>query len=247
MAADSRLFVGGLADQVTEDLLYELFLQVGPLEEVTRPKKRNGTPAKFAFVEFVHPESVKYAIQVMDGIRLFGEHLQLKVSGAGDVLHSSSRSPSHSRSRKSRSSSPHSQSRSRSSSSGSKPDSRSSRSHHSQHGSHQNERKRRLPLSLPLQIPRSSLAGGGPSRGRGKRQMRIPYNGPVDLPSMPFSMTSRIKGECSSNNRRSILPHGPRGGFNNSDHTHGSSNSGYTHQTMQNQQWYPGSQQQQFH
>lgn len=33
---------------------------------------------KFAFVEFRHAESVPYAIQVMDGIKLFGQHLRLK-------------------------------------------------------------------------------------------------------------------------------------------------------------------------
>lgn len=78
MSDDNTLWVGGLAEEVTEDLLFELFLQAGPLEKVFRPKEKDGTPKRFAFVEFVHPESVPYAIQVMEGIRLYGQNLRLK-------------------------------------------------------------------------------------------------------------------------------------------------------------------------
>ncbi|XP_076466752.1 uncharacterized protein LOC143297996 [Babylonia areolata] len=92
MADDNTLWVGGLADEVTEDHLYELFLQAGPLEKVVRPKDKDGTCKKFAFVEFRHAESVPYAIQVMDGVKLFNHHLRLK--GRTGSQHDSSRSDS---------------------------------------------------------------------------------------------------------------------------------------------------------
>ena len=39
------LWCGGLADDVTEELLFELMMQAGPVERVTRPKGKN-----FAFI-----------------------------------------------------------------------------------------------------------------------------------------------------------------------------------------------------
>ena len=50
---DSTLWVGNLEDRVTESLLFELFLQVGPLTSVKKPANKN-----FAFVEFKHSVSI---------------------------------------------------------------------------------------------------------------------------------------------------------------------------------------------
>ncbi|CAG0879675.1 unnamed protein product [Darwinula stevensoni] len=61
-----------LPERVTEELLYELFLQAGPLKAVTIPQDRYGRPKSYAFVEFKHPESVNYAISIMNGIHLPG-------------------------------------------------------------------------------------------------------------------------------------------------------------------------------
>ncbi|GLV31800.1 uncharacterized protein CBL_07560 [Carabus blaptoides fortunei] len=42
---DARtIFCGNLHIKVTEELLYELFLQVGPLEKVSIPNDRHGRP-----------------------------------------------------------------------------------------------------------------------------------------------------------------------------------------------------------
>ena len=41
------LWCGGLDDKVTQELLYELMMQAGPVEKVTKPKDKN-----FAFVLF---------------------------------------------------------------------------------------------------------------------------------------------------------------------------------------------------
>ena len=38
---DYILWAGNLEDKVTEELLYELFLQAGPLDYVKKPKEKN--------------------------------------------------------------------------------------------------------------------------------------------------------------------------------------------------------------
>ncbi|KAK7106991.1 RNA-binding protein 7-like isoform X2 [Littorina saxatilis] len=174
MGDDSTLWVGGLADQVSEDHLFELFLQAGPLEKVFRPKEKDGTPKKFAFVEFRHAESVPYAIQVMDGIKLFNNHLRLKGRTGSQHDNSHAGSPS------AHAYSQHADSPSRSSRGGS--DYHRSRSfhtmddrkkgHHSASG-HGHQRG----------VNRSS-SGGTESGGSGGR----PFNGPAAEPlSQPFS------------------------------------------------------------
>merc|ERR1712227_64947 len=70
---DYILWAGNLEDKVTEELLYELFLQAGPLDYVKKPKEKN-----FAFICFKHKESVKYAMKLFEGLNLFGKLPYLK-------------------------------------------------------------------------------------------------------------------------------------------------------------------------
>ncbi|KAI1287291.1 RNA-binding protein 7 [Halotydeus destructor] len=57
--------------KVTKDLLYELFIQVGPVRNVVFKPDH-------AFVEFEHEDSVGYALAMMDGVQLFGESMYLE-------------------------------------------------------------------------------------------------------------------------------------------------------------------------
>ncbi|GFT83299.1 RNA-binding protein 7 [Nephila pilipes] len=66
------LYCGNLSEKVTEDLLYELFLQAGPLESVKIPKGRN-----YGFVTFKHAVSVPYSVALMGGISLYGKPIRL--------------------------------------------------------------------------------------------------------------------------------------------------------------------------
>ena len=59
---DYILWAGNLEDKVTEELLYELFLQAGPLDYVKKPKEKN-----FAFICYKHKDSVKYAMKLFEG------------------------------------------------------------------------------------------------------------------------------------------------------------------------------------
>ena len=74
------LYVGRVHPKVTDEILFELFLQVGPLLKVLLPKKERGETAHkgFAFVEFKHQESLDYAIAVLTGQSLYGQQLVIK-------------------------------------------------------------------------------------------------------------------------------------------------------------------------
>ncbi|XP_025305617.1 splicing regulator RBM11 isoform X2 [Canis lupus dingo] len=53
-------------------------LQAGPLTKVTICKDREGKPKTFGFVCFKHPESVSYAIALLNGIRLYGRPINVQ-------------------------------------------------------------------------------------------------------------------------------------------------------------------------
>ncbi|XP_042644743.1 splicing regulator RBM11 isoform X2 [Tyto alba] len=76
--ADRTLFVGNLESRVREEILYELFLQAGPLTKVTICKDKEGKPKSFGFVCFKHKESVPYAIALLNGIRLYGRPIKVQ-------------------------------------------------------------------------------------------------------------------------------------------------------------------------
>lgn len=75
---DRTLWVGNVDPKVTEDLLYELFLQAGPLEEVKIPKDNNGRSKNFGFVTFKHAVSVGYTLALMEGVSLYGRKLNMQ-------------------------------------------------------------------------------------------------------------------------------------------------------------------------
>ena len=80
------LWCGSLSEKVDERILYELFLNAGPLEKVTIPRdKETGRQKTFAFILFSHPESVKYAVILLNNTLLFGQQIKLqhRESGVG--------------------------------------------------------------------------------------------------------------------------------------------------------------------
>ncbi|XP_046286506.1 splicing regulator RBM11 isoform X1 [Marmota monax] len=52
--------------------------KAGPLTKVTICKDREGKPKSFGFVCFKHPESVSYAIALLNGIRLYGRPINVQ-------------------------------------------------------------------------------------------------------------------------------------------------------------------------
>ena len=72
---DTSVYVGNLDGRVTDDILWELFLQVGRVKTVKFPKKKN--PMKiYAFVEFENPDTVDYAVKVLNSIQLYGKSIK---------------------------------------------------------------------------------------------------------------------------------------------------------------------------
>ncbi|XP_006823183.1 uncharacterized protein LOC102801539 [Saccoglossus kowalevskii] len=75
---DRTLWVGNLDTKVTEDVLYELFVQAGPLIDVKIAKDKEGNRRNYAFVEFKHDVSIPYTIQLMNGIRVYDRPLKIQ-------------------------------------------------------------------------------------------------------------------------------------------------------------------------
>ena len=80
------LWCGGIGEKVTEEVLYELFLNAGPLERVTIPKDRETKkPKNFGFIVYEHEESVKFAFDLFNGTELHRGRIRLqnKTTGLG--------------------------------------------------------------------------------------------------------------------------------------------------------------------
>lgn len=75
------LWCGNLSEQVTEEILYELFLQAGPLEKVRIARERDGRQKNFAFITYSHEVSVPYAINLFRGTALYHRTLALQTRG----------------------------------------------------------------------------------------------------------------------------------------------------------------------
>lgn len=75
---DATVWVGNLAPEVEEDVLYELMVQVAPVVHVKLPKdKISKTHQGFAFIELKSPPDAEYAIKVMNGVSLYGRNLRV--------------------------------------------------------------------------------------------------------------------------------------------------------------------------
>lgn len=76
---DATLYVGGLDEKVDDDLLWELFVQVGPLVSIHMPTdKVSGRHQGYAFVEFRTEDDAEYALKVINMVRLFGKAMRVK-------------------------------------------------------------------------------------------------------------------------------------------------------------------------
>uniref|UniRef100_A0A8C3UAE3 RRM domain-containing protein n=1 Tax=Catharus ustulatus TaxID=91951 RepID=A0A8C3UAE3_CATUS len=72
------LLVGNLESRVREEILYELFLQAGPLTKVMICEDKEGKPKSFGYVCFKHKVSVPYAKALLDGIHLYGRPITVQ-------------------------------------------------------------------------------------------------------------------------------------------------------------------------
>ncbi|XP_010785698.1 RNA-binding protein 7-like [Notothenia coriiceps] len=76
--ADRTLFIRNLDSRVTEELLFELFIQAGPLTKTKIPKDADGKQKTFGFAVYKHEVSVPYAMQLLDGTSVHGRTLHVQ-------------------------------------------------------------------------------------------------------------------------------------------------------------------------
>ena len=75
---EATAYIGDLASQVTESLLWELCVQAGPVVNVHIPKdKLTQQHMGFGFVEFRAVADAEYAIKILNMIKLFGKPIRV--------------------------------------------------------------------------------------------------------------------------------------------------------------------------
>jgi len=75
---ERTIFVINFDEKCTEDILYELFLQAGPIDSIVRKADKNGH--LIALATFKHIESVDYAVNLFNNILLFSQKLKVQHS-----------------------------------------------------------------------------------------------------------------------------------------------------------------------
>ncbi|KAL8549730.1 hypothetical protein ACS0TY_008539 [Phlomoides rotata] len=75
---DATVYVGSLDSKASEELLWELFVQAGPVVNVYVPKDRvTNAHQGYGFVEFRSEEDADYAIKVLNMIKLYGKAIRV--------------------------------------------------------------------------------------------------------------------------------------------------------------------------
>jgi splicing factor 3B subunit 4 len=75
---EATLYITNIDTQVTDDILYDLFLQCGPLANCHIPKDRvSGNHAGYGFVEYRNADDAEYAIGIMNSVKLYGKPLRI--------------------------------------------------------------------------------------------------------------------------------------------------------------------------
>ncbi|KAH8283118.1 hypothetical protein KR054_012265 [Drosophila jambulina] len=76
------LYCGNLDERVSEEILYEVFLQAGPIEQVRIPTDNTGRQRNFGFVTYQHLCAVPFALQLYQGLELYQKKVTIKQQGA---------------------------------------------------------------------------------------------------------------------------------------------------------------------
>lgn len=80
---DATVYCGNVDDKVAESLLWELFLQAGPVVNVHMPKDRiTQNHQGYGFIEFMTEEDADYAIKIMNMIKVFGKPIRVNKASA---------------------------------------------------------------------------------------------------------------------------------------------------------------------
>lgn len=85
---EATLYLGNLDPKVTEDMIWELFVQCGPVLNVHVPRdKITGEHSGFGFIEFRNEEDCNYSIKIMHMIKLFGKPIKINKVTSDKRIH----------------------------------------------------------------------------------------------------------------------------------------------------------------
>jgi len=80
---DATVYCGNVDEKVGEALLWELFLQAGPVVNVHMPKDRiTQNHQSYGFIEFMSEEDADYAIKIMNMIKVYGKPIRVNKASA---------------------------------------------------------------------------------------------------------------------------------------------------------------------
>jgi len=80
---ESTLYVGNLDERCTDEQVWELMLQMGPVVNVHLPKERVSRQHQgYGFVEFASEEDADYAAKIMNQIRVWGKPIRVNKASA---------------------------------------------------------------------------------------------------------------------------------------------------------------------
>ncbi|XP_065653214.1 splicing factor 3B subunit 4-like [Hydra vulgaris] len=80
---DATVYCGNVDDKVLEPLLWELFLQAGPVVNVHMPKDRiTQNHQGYGFIEFMSEEDADYAIKILNMIKVYGKPIRVNKASA---------------------------------------------------------------------------------------------------------------------------------------------------------------------
>lgn len=87
-ARNCVIYVGGLDQAVTEDILYTAFIPFGHIQEINIPRDLNSyeNHRGFAFVEFELLEDAKEAVSNMHRSELFGKIIKCQLAKPNAIL-----------------------------------------------------------------------------------------------------------------------------------------------------------------
>lgn len=75
---EATIYVGNLEPRVNEELIWELFLQAGPVANVHIPRdKVTNEHQSYGFVEFKSEEDADYSIKILHMVKLFGKPIKV--------------------------------------------------------------------------------------------------------------------------------------------------------------------------
>lgn len=74
---EATLYVGNVDPQVDEELMWEFFVQVGPVKHVHIPRdKITGHHQGYGFVEFETEDDAEYAVRILNFVKLYNKPLR---------------------------------------------------------------------------------------------------------------------------------------------------------------------------